>query len=121
MKHFEERALSTLTFDKPKIWYRFVDDVFAIVKKLYVNALLQHLNAQHPSIQFTVEIEQNGSLSFMDVRVHRTKNRRLTLDIYRKPTHSGRYLQHSSHQPESVKRSVARALFDRVQYVTGSI
>ena len=54
----------------------------------------------------------------MDVRVHRTKNSRLTLDIYRKPTHSGRYLQYSSHQPESVKRSVARALFDRVQYVT---
>ena len=54
----------------------------------------------------------------MDVRLNRIKNRRLNLDIYRKPTHSGRYPQYSSHQSENVKRSVARGLFDRVQYVT---
>ena len=40
-------------------------------------------------------------------------------EIYRKPTHSSRYLQFSSHHSDNAKSSVARALFERVSYVTG--
>ena len=38
--------------------------------------------------------------------------------VYRKPTHTGRYLGYSSHHPESAKRSVAHALVKRIEYVT---
>ena len=34
-------------------------------------------------------------------------------------THSSRYLQFSSHHSDNAKSSVARALFERVSYVTG--
>ena len=35
MRVFEEKALSTFPFAEPKVWYRYVDDVFAIVKKIH--------------------------------------------------------------------------------------
>ena len=121
MRVFEEKALSTFPFAKPKVWYRYVDDVFAIVKRIHVQNLLDHLNRQHPSIRFTVETEREGKLPYLDVRVSRaeTGEGRLSIEIYRKPTHSSRYLQFSSHHSDNAKSSVARALFERVSYVTG--
>ena len=92
MEKFEEEALSSFTSTKPKIWDRYVDDVFAIMKAEKVDALLAHLNARHPSIQFTIEREKDGKLPFMDVSVRRTPEGKLRFDVYRKPTHTGRYL-----------------------------
>ena len=117
MRSFEEKALSTFQ-QKPKVWYRFVDDVFSIVKKTHANELLHHLNQQNtPSIRFTDESEKNGTLPFLDVGVTRIGGT-LNITIYRKPTHSSRYLSFASQHENNAKRSVARALFDRVQHVT---
>ena len=49
MEALEERALSTFELGKPKVWYRYVDDVFSITKKKTHVPKLQHLNNQHPS------------------------------------------------------------------------
>ena len=100
-----------------KLWLRYVDDVFSIVKRAVVDQLLSHLNAQHPSIVFTLEIESDGKLPFMDVLVHRCDDQ-LKTSVYRKPTHTGRYLNYSSHHPETNKRSVVSALLSRMKYVT---
>ena len=118
MKVFEEKALATFPSTGPKVWIRFFDDVFSIVKQRHVVELLQHLNDQHPSIRFTEETERRGKLPFLDVEVSRTENSQLSMNIYRKPTHSARYLQYTSNHTDSAKRSVARALFERVQHVT---
>ena len=104
--------MSSFTSTKPEIWDRYVDDVFAIMKG-EVDALLAHLNARHPSIQFTTEREKDGKLPFMpfmDVSVRRTKEGQLHVDVYRRPTHTGRYLQYASNHPENVKKGVAMSL-----------
>ena len=67
--------------DKPKIWYRFVDDVLSIVKVATLDKLLTHLNSQHPTIEFTVEREKNHELPFMDVRINRNTET-LNIAIY---------------------------------------
>ena len=120
MRVFEEKALSTFPLAKPNVWYRYVDDVF-VLKKIHVQNLLDHLNRQHPSSRFTVETEREGKLPHLDLRVSRvdTGAGRLSIEIYRKSTHSSRYLQFSSHHSDNAKSSVARALFERVSYVTG--
>ena len=69
--------------------------------------------------QFTLEIERDGKLPFMDVTVHRAGNE-LKTNVYRKPTHSGRYLNFSSHHPSNAKRSVVQALYNRITYITTS-
>lgn len=50
-----------------------------------------HLDQQHPSIKFTVEQEQDGQLPFLDVLVMKVEGRLVT-SVYRKPTHTERYI-----------------------------
>ena len=119
MIKLEETALDTFTGRRPRIWLRYVDDIFSIIKKNLVKRLLEHLNSIHPSTQFTVEIETNGKLPFLDTAVHRNGTS-LEIDVYRKPTHTGRYLHYESNHPDSAKRAVVRALLDRTEYITRS-
>ena len=77
------------------------------------NGFLQHLNSLRDTIKFTMEIEENCSLPFLDILVIRLGNGELDVSVYRKPTHTDRYLNYSSHHPEHVKRRVVKCLFDR--------
>ena len=117
MAKLEEKALSTFT-NAPKTWFRFVDDVFSIIRKVDVEAFLAHLNQQHPSIRFTIEKEEDGTLPFLDTRVHRCEGGSLRTSIYRKPTHTGSYLHFESNHPLSAKRSVVASLLNRVENIT---
>ena len=60
---------------------------------------LTYLNSLHPNIKSTHEIEQNGIMSFLDVLVKRETNGSVTTSVYRKKTHSDRYLHFSSDHP----------------------
>jgi hypothetical protein len=73
MSHFEELALDSSTY-KPSCWFRYVDDTFVIWPH-GLNTLqdfLLHLNSIRPSIKFTMEIEVNNSIPFLDVLVTKT-------------------------------------------------
>ena len=63
-----------------------MDDTFLTFRDpLHVDQFLNYLNSKHPNIRFTKEVEDEGSLSFLDVQV--TKNRetgRLETSVYRK-------------------------------------
>ena len=98
MGAWEEKALRSYNACKPRVWWRFVDDIFAIVKRLEVQLLMQHLNAQHPNIQLTVEVEEDGCLPFMDLNVQRRFGE-IETTVHRKPTHTDRYLQFDPHHP----------------------
>ena len=74
---------------------------------------LEHLNGLHSSIQFTIEPERNGSISFLDVEVSRREDGSLAWRVYRKPTHTDRYLNSASFHHPKIKSSVNRALIRR--------
>ena len=80
-------------FGLPRLWSRFVDDVIAVIRKIDGQALLNHLNRQHPRIQFTMEEEEGGSLPFMDVRFTHREDGTLIRQIYQKLSHTNRYIQ----------------------------
>ena len=73
-------------------------------------------------IQFTIEKEHNFSLRFLDVLVkcssrngNTTAHSFLsTTTIYRKPTHTNRYLHYTSHHPKHQKLTVAKTLLSRI-------
>ena len=116
MEHFEEKALADEAI-RPRIWKRFVDDVIAVIKKATKNELLRHLNAQHERIQFTDEEEKDQMFSFMDVRFTRLPNGDLQREVFRKPTHTERYVNYTSHQPTSVKSGIIHCLMNRATTV----
>ncbi|XP_018574499.1 uncharacterized protein LOC108913431 [Anoplophora glabripennis] len=88
---FEKKALKSTTL-KPKCWYRYVDDTFIIWPhgRNTVADFLDHINGIHPDIQFTMEVEKNAALPFLDVLVERKPDDTLEHRVYRKPTHTDR-------------------------------
>jgi len=105
MEEFEEWAIATATC-KPKIWKRYVDDTFTVLGKGYVDGFLRHLKSQQPTIRFTMKIEKDNTIPFLDTSVSRDSNGVLTTTVYRKPTHTDQYLAYDSHHPQSVKRGI---------------
>ena len=79
MESFEEEALQSCPPDcRPTLWKRYVDDTFVIAPRDQASRLLNHLNSLKPSIQFTIGIEQNNSILFLDTMVHRAPDGSLT-------------------------------------------
>ena len=117
METFEEKALATAP-EQPRVWKRYVDDTFIIMKQNSVRNFLNHLNQQHPSIHFTMETENNNNTAFLDSLVTREPDRRLYTSVYIKPTHTDQYLAYDSHHPQSVKRGIVKCLHDRAERIT---
>jgi hypothetical protein len=100
---------------KPKFLKFFVDDSFLIINNRFSQKFLDHINrvaAVFKTIKFTIETETNNELAFLDLKVIR-KNSRLETTVYRKPTHSNRYLNFRSHHSLQNKKSVIRSLVYR--------
>ena len=117
LEFFEELALRTAPA-RPRIWKRYVDDTFTLVKQGDLDELLVHLNSIRPSIKLTTELEEGGSIPFLDTRVTRKVDGKLDVTVYRKPTHTERYLHFSSHHPTHVKKGLVRCLYDCARNIT---
>ena len=115
VEDLEQQALSTF-HNLRSIWVRYVDDVYAIVKTENVDAFHKHLNTINFSIQFTLEMETSGSIAFLDVLLTRELDGSLSTSIFRKPTHTGRYLPFNSHHPFSQKVST-QTLYSRAEKI----
>ena len=73
---------------------------------------LTTLNESHPSIDFTMELEENGRLPFLGMNVIRS-GCCLDTTIYRKPTDTGLLLHYHSHVDERYKRSLLNTMLNR--------
>ena len=96
----------------PKVWKGSVDDIFAIIKKSPVWSFHDTLNFIDPNINFTIEHEQNGQIAFLDTLISRN-NCSISIDVYRKPTRTNRYLDYDSHHDYKQKISTATTLINR--------
>ena len=78
---------------------------------------IAELNKIHPQIQWTKDVEENGVINFLDVVVKREDNGSFTTTVYRKETHSDRYLHFSSNHPLQHKLSgLTTLMFRAYQY-----
>ena len=70
MEHFETLDLKSFYLE-PKCWFRFVDDMFVIWLHIHnsVDNFHNYLNNIAPQIKFTMEIQQDDSIPFLDVLV----------------------------------------------------
>ncbi|XP_022110911.1 uncharacterized protein LOC110990303 [Acanthaster planci] len=111
MEEFEQPAINT-SDHRPKVWLRFVEDILVIWQHGQDNLRLslEHLNGLHSSIQFTMEQDPNGNISFLDVQVTRKEDGSLARTVYRQPTHTERYHHNTSFHHPKIKSSVNWAL-----------
>ncbi|GJQ69429.1 hypothetical protein Trydic_g6544 [Trypoxylus dichotomus] len=113
MKDFETRALNTTKY-KPKLWLRYVDNTFMIWThggdKLH--DFLSHLNRIHPKIKFTMEIENQNQLPFLDVLEIKKQDGTLGHTIGM-PTNTNRYLNAQSYHHPAQLQGVEKTLVSR--------
>ncbi|TWW56115.1 hypothetical protein D4764_08G0001020 [Takifugu flavidus] len=76
---------------------------------------LLHQTDQH--VKFTREDTKGNSLAFLDCAVKITEDRNLTIEVYRKPTHTDQYLQFDSHHPLEHKLGVIQTLQHRAREI----
>ena len=116
MEFFENKYLSRI---KPPevVWLRYVDDILCLwPRNQNVDDFLENLNSLVPSIKFTVEVENEGILPFLDVLIHRD-DRNLRFSIYRKPTNISSYVHYYSAHTRKVKISVFSSMFLRCLHI----
>ena len=97
MEYFESLAI----LSSPaliKWWFRYVSDVHSATRKDQVNQVEEHLNSIDPHIKFTIELPGTDELLFLDTPNKPTPNS-IESRVYRKPTHTDRYLDYNSTTP----------------------
>ena len=101
----------------PKWWYRHVDESHVCLAREHLTEFHCHLNSMNQHIKFTVEEEIDRSIAFLDTKTTRNTDWSIKTSVYRKATHTDKYLHFNSHHPLQHKRSVARTLLDRAKNI----
>ena len=113
-----ETKLNRFSVNKPVLWLRYVDDIFCLFNT-ELNKILkfqERINNWHPNLKFTLEIETNQQLPFLDVLVIKKANQFETT-IYRKPTHTDLYMLYDSNQPRRYKLGLIKTLIIRIERI----
>ena len=99
------------------MYHRYVDDTFMVFKdESHVDRFFGYLNARHPNINFTKELETNNTLNFLDVKVEKTEtndNTKFIFSIFRKGTFTGLGLNFHSYTYLNFKINNIRTLIHR--------
>ncbi|KFD46131.1 hypothetical protein M513_12997 [Trichuris suis] len=114
MEHFERRVFfHTDSEFAPTYFKRYVDDFFAILKRGTEDSFLKILNLKFPNvITYTIEKEVQGKIPFLDTLIVRTQEG-IKTTVYRKPTHSDKYVEFTSHHPRDGTVDRALAICDQ--------
>ena len=117
MEKFETEAINTAPH-QPRVWLRYVDDTFVILKAEHNQLFLQHINSIAPNVQFTAEFcNTSGSIPFMDNLVAPGPDNSLLTSVYRKPTHTDQYIHWNSHHNLYARYNVFNTLTHRARMV----
>ena len=71
-----------------------------------LDVFLEHLNSQSEHIKFTMEVEKDNQIPFLDVLITKRNEGTLGHQVYRKKTHTDRYLHADSHHLPTQKLGV---------------
>ena len=111
MEKFKRQAIESFPL-KPRTWKCYVDDTDVVwphgEDNLY--CLFDHLNNRNENIKFAMEIEKNSCIPFLDALISRSDNGSITHHVYRKKTHTYRYLHTDSHHYPPQKIGVLNTL-----------
>ena len=102
---------------KPRVWYRFIDDIFMIWNhgRQDLDTFLEELNEHHSTIKFTIDISEYG-LAFLDTFIYK-EDGILKTRVYHKPTDNKQYLLYTSCHPLQQKNSIPYSLLIRARRI----
>ena len=113
LNHMEHKYLSPTNNLIPSYYKRYVDDTFLLFNNTNdAHTFFDYINTIHPNLRFTMETENNNSLSFLDTLITRTHNSFET-SVYRKATFTGQGCHFYSHCSLLFKTNTCKTLIHR--------
>lgn len=113
MSKLLKTSIPKLSYQLPFI-YQYVDDLILSVPSDGVQEILNTFNSFNDYIQFTVEMESERAVPFLDTKVIRDENNIILLDWYQKPTSSGRYIHYRSYHDMKMKTNTIMGMKNRI-------
>ncbi|CAF5211010.1 unnamed protein product, partial [Rotaria magnacalcarata] len=103
------------------IWLRYVDDIFCVftISKEKIFEFHTRINKWHKNLHFTLKLESDNSIAFLDVLVTQEQDK-LNTSLYRKPTHTGLYMLWDSTQNRRYKLGLIKTLVIRIYRICSS-
>ena len=103
---------------RPKLWLRFVDDVFGVWKgtKEEFQRFVEVCNSHEGRIKVTYDVCEKEAI-FLDVKVVRNEDGVCKTELYVKPTDRTRYLHRDSDHPKHVKEGIAKGQARRLRRI----
>jgi hypothetical protein len=108
-----ERITNLLPFELPFL-YIFVDDILTAILETIVDETLEIFNAINDKIQFTIEVECEHQIPFLDLKLTREDDGSISTEFYQKPCASGRILNFLSNRSAALKTNTAIGLIKRI-------
>jgi len=104
-----------LQHSKVEGYFRYVDDILLVYEDNLTNIeeVLNLFNNITPGLEFTLEQEQDGKLSFLDLTITKGTSE-LTLGIFRKPTTTDIIIPNDSCHPLEQKMAAIRYFANRI-------
>ena len=103
----EERTIILIFLHLIYFWKRFIDDIFFIFLGSHpqLKSLMTFMNTISPTIKYTFTYSKQA-VTFLDVQIYLSENRKLKTKLYRKPTNCMTLLHVYSHHPLSCKEGI---------------
>ena len=96
LSHHEKNLLNKCPIEFKANFYRRDVDIFVLLRSPEsAHSFREYMFSKHQNINFTIEQENIGSLSFLDVKICHKKNKFVT-SVYRKLTFSGVFTNYES-------------------------
>ena len=117
MDNFETKYVYTY-HKKPKLWVRFIDDIFSIWQFTLaeLHDFLTYLNSRNESIRFTSEISKFQA-NFLDLIVRKSDLGGIHTTLYNKPTDTHSYLLYSSAHTKHTRDAIPYSQFIRLKRI----
>jgi hypothetical protein len=98
-----------------KAYFRYVDDILIVYDSLEtdITHMLSLFNKLHHNLTFTMELEDDMRINFLDLKIHRLTDS-VYASIYRKPTATDSLIHFDSCHPMEHKLAGINHLVNRV-------
>ena len=93
---------------KPVFYRRYID----YYRRYYADKFREYLSSKRPNTKFSVEKEEDGRLTFLDIKIF-YENDKFATNAYRKKAFSGVYTSFESFIPETYRIGLTKSLLFR--------
>ena len=102
LQYFEELIIKHWIETNEVIYYkRYVDDIIIIFNqnKIEEESITRYMNNIHKHLEFKLTEEENKTINYLDLYIHRNNNNNVQIGIYRKPTQTDTTIHFTSNHP----------------------